>query len=65
VDWPADPQARYSGNWFLSSKKQSTMPDHPSIAVPAELVEQLRELLADRLSVDEQVRRELKSPDGD
>jgi D-lactate dehydrogenase (cytochrome) len=34
------------------------MPDDPSTVVPAELIEQLRELLADRLSVDEQVRRE-------
>ena len=32
------------------------MPDPPPTAVPAELIEQLRELLADRLSVDEQVR---------
>ncbi|MDP7204354.1 MAG: FAD-linked oxidase C-terminal domain-containing protein [Pirellulaceae bacterium] len=34
------------------------MPELPSTAVPAELIEQLRELLADRLSVDEQVRRD-------
>ena len=34
------------------------MPEHPQTAIPEELVKQLHKLLADRLSVEEQVRQE-------
>jgi len=34
------------------------MPEHPQTAIPEELVKQLHQLLADRLSVEEQVREE-------